>query len=72
MSTRKSPDVSTRVNDVSQMNHVSGLGMDATFSHAFSTFIIMLTLEPMNVLREMQRVLKPDGLVGLAVWGEIN
>lgn len=65
------PNVSTRVIDASQMNNVSGLGVDATFSHAFSTFMIMFTLEPMNVLREMQRVLKPGGLIGLALWGEV-
>ena len=65
------PNVSTRVVDASQMNNVSGLGVDATFSHAFSTFMIMFTLEPMNVVREIQRVLKPGGLIGLALWGEV-
>lgn len=65
------PNVSTRVVDASQMNNASGLGTDGTFSHAFSTFMIMFTLEPMNVVREMQRVLKPGGLIGLALWGEV-
>ena len=62
--------VSTCVVDASQMNNVSGLGPDAMFSHAFSTFMIMFTQEPMNVVREMQRVLRPGGVVGLALWGE--
>ena len=65
------PNVSTRVVDAGQMNNVSGLAVNATFSHAFSTFMIMFTLEPMNVVREMQRVLKPGGLIGLALWGEV-
>ncbi|CAF9934989.1 MAG: hypothetical protein ALECFALPRED_006205 [Alectoria fallacina] len=65
------PDVSTRVTDASQMNNVSGLGVDATFSHAFSTFMIMFTLEPINVISEMQRVLRPGGVIGLALWGEV-
>ena len=65
------PNVSTCVVDASQMNNVSGLAVNATFSHAFSTFMIMFTLEPMNVVRGMQRVLKPGGLIGLALWGEV-
>ncbi len=65
------PNVSTRVIDASQMNNVSSLGVDATFSHAFSTFMIMFTSEPMNVVREMRRVLKPGGVSGLALWGEM-
>ncbi len=65
------PNVSTRVIDASQMNNVLGLGVDATFSHAFSTFMIMFISEPMNVLREMRRVLKPGGVIGLALWGEV-
>ena len=66
------PNVSTRVVDASQMNNVTGLGVDAAFSHAFSTFMLMFTLEPMNVIRELHRVLKPGGLIGLALWGEVN
>lgn len=65
------PNVSTRVIDASQMNNVTGLGVDATFSHAFSTFMIMFTLEPMDVVRGLHRVLKPGGLIGLALWGEV-
>ena len=62
------PNVSTRVVDASQMNN---FGADATFSHAFSTFMIMFTVEPMNVVRELHRVLKPGDLIALALWGEV-
>ena len=36
------------------MNNISNLGPDATFSHAFSTFMVIFTQEPMNVVHEMQ------------------
>lgn len=65
------PNVSTRVVDASVMNNVISLGIDATFSHAFGTFMIMFILEPMNVVRELHRVLKPGGLIGLALRGEV-
>lgn len=65
------PNIFTSAINASQMNNISGLGLDATFSHAFSTFMIMFTLEPMNVVREMHRVLKLGGLIGLALWGEV-
>ena len=65
------PNVSTRIVDASPVNNVTGLGVDGTFSHAFSTFMIMFTLEPMNVVRELHRVLRPGGLIGLALWGEM-
>lgn len=65
------PNVSTRVVDASLVDNVFGLGKDETFSHAFGAFMIMFTTEPMNVVREIHRVLRPGGLVGLALWGEV-
>ena len=67
---KRIPNVTTRVVDASSVNAFSGLEVYAPFSHVFATFVIMFTLEPMNVIREMQRVLEPGGLIGLALWGE--
>ncbi|KAK3174660.1 hypothetical protein OEA41_001906 [Lepraria neglecta] len=63
-------NVTTRVADASELNNVAALGTDASFTHAFSTFMVMFTLEPLNVVREMHRVLEPGGLIGLGIWGE--
>lgn len=68
---KRLPNVVTRVVDASLTNNYLGLGVDSTFSHAFGTFMIMFTSEPMNVLREMYRVLEPGGVIGLALWGEV-
>ena len=65
------PNVATRVVDAAEPG---GLGRqegdEEAFSHAFSTFMVMFTLQPMNVLQEIYRVLQPGGAIGLAVWGE--
>ena len=66
---KKRPNVSTRVLDAAEINNVEGMGVDNTFSHAFSTFMIQFSQQPLDVLREMHRVLKPGGLLGLGVWG---
>lgn len=43
---------------------------DDSFSHAFSSFMICLAPDPDKIVAEMHRVLKPDGVLGLAVWGK--
>ena len=64
------PNVTTRVADASELNNVAALGAHPTFTHAVNTLMVMFTLEPLNVVREMHLVLKPGGLIGLGVWGE--
>ncbi|KAM0801069.1 S-adenosyl-L-methionine-dependent methyltransferase, partial [Usnea florida] len=41
-----------------------------SFSHAFSSFMVCLAPDPDKIVAEMHRVLKPDGVLGLAVWGK--
>ena len=56
--------------DAANLDNSEGLGPDGSLSHAFSTFMIMLTTQPLNVLIEMHRVLQPGKIFGLAIWGE--
>ena len=67
---KKMPNVTTRVADAGELNNTAALGPDASFTHAFSTFMVMFTLEPLNVVREIHRVLEPGGLIGLGIFGE--
>lgn len=43
---------------------------DATFDLALCSLGLMYVPEPAEALREMQRVLKPDGRMALLVWGQ--
>ncbi|KAK3169665.1 hypothetical protein OEA41_009049 [Lepraria neglecta] len=67
---KQTPNVKTGVMDAAELDNIEGLGLDGSFSHAFSTFMIMFTTQPINVLKEMHRVLQPGGIIGLAIWGE--
>ena len=64
------PNVKTGVMDAAELDNIEGLGPDGSFSHAFSTFMIMFTTQPLNILKEMHRVLQPGGIIELAIWGE--
>ena len=57
--------------DAANLDNSKGLGPDGSLSHAFSTFMIMFTTQPLNVLNEMHRVLQPGKIFGLAIWGEL-
>ena len=59
-------DVIARVVD---SRNLSGIE-DNSFTHSFSTFMVCLAPEPDKIVREMLRVTKPDGVLGLAVWGD--
>lgn len=41
-----------------------------SMTHVFSSFMICLAPDPEQIAGEMHRVLKPSGVLGLAVWGE--
>ena len=43
---------------------------DDTFTHTFSTFMICLAPDPDLIAKEMYRVTRKNGVLGLAVWGE--
>ncbi len=61
-----------------QLHHVSAARMDAeqlrlpdaAFDVALCAFGLMYLPEPEQALRELRRVLRPGGRLGLAVWGE--
>ncbi|KAL9062886.1 MAG: hypothetical protein Q9161_009710 [Pseudevernia consocians] len=57
--------VSARVVDGRSLEGID----DASFTHTLSTFMVCLAPEPEKIAREMWRVTKEDGVLGLAVWG---
>ena len=66
ISDRKWTDVSARIVD---SRDLSGI-LDNSFTHTFSAFMVCLAPDPDQIVREMLRVTKPDGVLGLAVWGD--
>lgn len=44
---------------------------DSTFTHTLSTFMLQFAAEPLRTLKEMYRVTKPGGTLGLCIWGEL-
>ena len=66
ISDRKWTDVTARVVD---SRNLSGI-QDNNFTHTFSAFMVCLAPDPNQIVREMLRVTKPDGVLGLAVWGD--
>ena len=62
------PHVECRVLDAVDL----GPGVaDGTFTHALSTFMLQFAPDPRSALREMYRVTKPGGTLGLCMWGEL-
>ena len=45
--------------------------VDSTFTHTLSTFMIQFTPDPLRALKEMYRVTKSGGTLGLCMWGEM-
>ena len=63
---QKWDNVTARVLD---SRHLFDVQTDS-FTHTFSTFMVCLAPEPDQIVREMLRVTKPGGVLGLAVWGD--
>ena len=59
--------VQTQVLDALDLSPID----DNTFTHSLSTFMIQFTADPLRALREMYRVTKPGGTLGLCMWGEL-
>ena len=66
ISDRKWTDVTARVLDSRDLSGIQ----DNSFTHTFSAFMVCLAPDPDQIVREMLRVTKPDGVLGLAVWGD--
>ena len=59
-------NVTARVVDSRKLDEIK----DGSFTHTFSAFMVCLAPEPDKIVREMWRVTKAGGVLGLAVWGE--
>lgn len=59
-------DVDARTLDSRKLDGVA----DASFSHCFSGFMVCLAPDPEEIVKEMHRVTKPGGVLGLAVWAD--
>ena len=59
------PNVRTQVLDAVDLNPVK----DDTFTHVLSTFMVQFTPAPLQALKEIYRVTKVGGTIGLAMWG---
>ncbi|KAL8685844.1 MAG: hypothetical protein Q9224_005647 [Gallowayella concinna] len=61
------PRVQCKVLDATNLHHFDR----DTFTHTLSTFMLQFAPEPQTALQEMYRVTKPNGTLGLCMWGEI-
>ena len=59
------PNVRTKVLDAVNLHSLE----DNLFTHVLSTFMVQFTPAPLEALREMNRVTRSGGTLGLAVWG---
>lgn len=66
MAEKEWKDVQTRTVDASKLEGIA----DGNLTHVFSTFMICLAPEPDLIAREMYRVIKPGGVLRLAVWAD--
>ncbi|KAF2764846.1 S-adenosyl-L-methionine-dependent methyltransferase [Teratosphaeria nubilosa] len=60
------PNVSTKQVDGATL---AGIESD-TFTHGVASFTINFFPEPIHAVQSLHRVVKPNGLVGIAIWGE--
>ena len=59
-------NVDTRVLDARDLDSIP----DDNFTHTFTTFMICLAPDPDLIARELFRVTKPGGILGLGTWGD--
>ncbi|MCJ1442546.1 MAG: hypothetical protein MMC23_003042 [Stictis urceolatum] len=69
---KKLPNVRTKVSDSLNLSTLGEDGKDNKHTHVMSTFMVQFTPDVTQSLREMHRVLKPGGVLGLATWGKID
>ena len=69
ISAAKFPNVQTRVLDA---RHLSTEFEKGIFSHVCNTFMLQSITTPLDALREMDAVLAPGGVVGVAIWAKRN
>ncbi|KAL8722282.1 MAG: hypothetical protein Q9181_007518, partial [Wetmoreana brouardii] len=61
------PKVQCKVLDATDLHSIA----NDTFTHSLSTFMVQFASKPRTALQEMYRVTKPNGTLGLCMWGEI-
>lgn len=69
---KKMPNVQTIVIDAGKDHIAQGFEADG-YSHALSTFMIQFIPGndgPWTAIREMFRILKPGGIIGIAIWSK--
>ena len=64
---KRLPQVKCQVLDAIDLSPIA----DNTFTHSYSTFMIQFSSDPLRALREMYRVTKSGGTLGLCMWGEL-
>ena len=63
------PNVSTRVLDARSLTQELE---PSSFTHVFNTFMLQTITTPSAAIREMHSVLRPNGVIGIALWGQRN
>lgn len=58
----------TIIQDAQNLDKLS----DDSFSHVLCTFVINFTEDPEKTVREMHRVLRSGGVVGIATWSKVS
>ena len=66
ISDKKWTNVTTRVVDSRNLSDIP----EGSFTHSFSAFMVCLAPEPDKIVREMLRMTKSGGVLGLAVWAD--
>ena len=75
ISKRQLLNVSTVLGDARDLknvisSHSGGRGGLTAFSHIFSTFVLQWMMDPVQAIRGVHHVMKPDGVLGIGIWGE--